>query len=359
MFDYKGRVMTLSHELEAVGADACIVSSMPNMRYYSGFTGDSGVLLVKGDERYLFTDSRYREQAMQQAPDYVYNEFANRSEMWKAVKTVLDQKGWNTLGFEDETILYTDYLAMTEQLPATWRGMSAAMNRQRAFKDEEEQRRMWRAGEISDEAFTHMLSFIRPGISEIDIAIELEFYMRKHGAEANAFDPIIASGENGSKPHAVPSQRLVQTGELITMDFGALYEGYCADMTRTVALGDLAEKAVSVYNIVHKAQLTVCENLQAGMTGREVDAIARDIITDAGYGNCFGHGLGHSLGIEIHENPRFSRTDDTVIEAGMMMTVEPGIYIDGEFGVRIEDFGLITDQGYKAFSHSNKELIYI
>lgn len=351
--------LTRSKQLVANGGmDAFLVSSMSNMRYYSGFTGDSGVLLVGRDERFLVTDFRYREQAMEEASGYVYVECSAERPLWRAVAELAAALNASTLGFEEDHMVYGAYWAMTEQVKGEWQAASCIMAAQRAVKDGEELALMRRAAQIGDEAFAHMLTYIQPGMTEKDIALELEFFMRRAGASGNSFDPIVASGPNGSRPHAVPGMREIQ-GDMITLDFGCVVEGYCSDMTRTIAVGRLAEEPLSVYNIVLKAQMAAAEAARAGMSGRETDAVARNIIADYGYREHFGHGLGHSLGIDVHEEPRYSPSCPDEIRAGTMMTIEPGIYLDGRYGVRIEDFGVVTPEGFEAFCRSPKELLYI
>ena len=229
----------------------------------------------------------------------------------------------------------------------------------RMVKDEEELAAMKEAQRVTDEAFSEILNDIKPGVAECEIAAKLTYLMARKGAECNSFDPIVACGANGSKPHAIPSQALIQKGQFVTMDFGCVVGGYCSDMTRTVAVGQPTDEMKFVYDTVLKAQLAGIAAAHGGVTGAEIHNIGAKIIADAGYGDYFGHGFGHSLGIEIHENPRFSPLWDKVIPAGACLSAEPGIYLPGKFGVRIEDVIMLTDDGCIDITRSPKELIIL
>ena len=229
----------------------------------------------------------------------------------------------------------------------------------RAAKDEEEFARMVKAQEITDKAFAEICKFIQPGVTEQEIAAKLVYDMMRFGAHKTSFDPIVASGPNGSRPHAVPGPRKVQKGEFITMDFGCIYEGYCSDMTRTVALGEIDDDKKKVYDTVLKAQLAGIAASKAGVPGTEIHAAAAKVIEDAGYGRFFGHGYGHSVGIEIHESPNANTRDTTPMPVGAMVSAEPGIYIPGQFGVRIEDVVHMEEGGNTDITHSPKELIIL
>ena len=210
---------------------------------------------------------------------------------------------------------------------------------------------------ITDKAFLHMLEIIKPGLCEKDLQLELDYFMLKNGATGLAFETILAAGANGSMPHAVPSMNVIKEGDFVTMDFGAAHNGYCSDMTRTVAVGKISEEQEKVYNLVLNAQLAAIDAVKAGVPCNSIDAVARDMIYGAGYEGRFGHGLGHSLGLEIHENPRFSPLCSDLTEAGIVMSVEPGIYLDGQFGVRIEDIVMVTEDGCDVITKSEKKLI--
>ena len=227
----------------------------------------------------------------------------------------------------------------------------------RQVKTREEQEILRQAEAIGDRAYAKVLPHLRPGISEKQVAAWLEFYMKEEGAEGFSFDTIAASGEHSAMPHAVPTDKVLAEGDFLTMDFGCLYRGYCSDMTRTVVIGQASDKQREIYETVLRAQETALQGIRPGMTGKEIDALARDVIVDAGYGECFGHALGHSVGLEIHECPNFSTKEKTVIQPGMVITVEPGIYVEGIGGVRIEDVVIITEDGCENITHSPKQLL--
>ena len=237
--------------------------------------------------------------------------------------------------------------------------LSDAIDAIRAVKSEEEFDAIRRAQVITDACFEHMLGYIKPGVREIDAALEMEVFMKSHGAGKLAFDTIFVSGAKTSLPHGVPGDKRIEAGDFVTMDFGANVDGYCTDMTRTVAVGHVSDEQKKVYDTVLKAQLACCGFAKAGYKGCEVDKVARDIIYGAGYEGCFGHGLGHAVGIEIHENPRYSPTCSDVIQSGMVMTIEPGIYLPGKFGVRIEDTTFVRPDGCEIVGKSPKELIVL
>ena len=233
-----------------------------------------------------------------------------------------------------------------------------AIRKQRIVKSDEEVKKICDAQAITDATFEHILPYIKEGVTEREIALEIEFFMRKEGADGNAFNPIVVTGANGSQCHGIPGNTQIKKGDLITMDTGAMLAGYHSDMTRTVALGYVNDEQRAIYNTVLKAQLAVIDGARPGMRCCDVDKIARDII-ETPYPNTFGHGLGHGVGFEIHEWPRFNKTDETICEPGMVITDEPGIYIPGKCGVRIEDMLLITDDGCRSLTHSPKELIIL
>ncbi len=229
----------------------------------------------------------------------------------------------------------------------------------RMKKDENEVKIIQDAANIADAAFAHIIHFIRPGLTELDVSNELEFFMRKQGATSSSFDMIVASGQRSALPHGVASEKIIEKGELVTLDFGAYYKGYCSDITRTVAVGKVSEELRAIYQTVLEAQLRGMSGIKPGLTGKQADALTRDYITEMGYGDYFGHSTGHGLGMEVHEGPALSMKSNTVLEPGMVVTVEPGIYIAGVGGTRIEDDTLITEDGNRSFTHSPKELLII
>lgn len=229
----------------------------------------------------------------------------------------------------------------------------------RMVKDEEELTQIEQAEHIGDAAFSHVLDILKPGVSEREIALELEFFMKKQGASKLSFDTIVASGPNGSMPHAQVTDRLLQSGDFVTMDFGCVYQGYCSDMTRTVAIGTPTDEMKKVYQIVLDANVRAMEQIAAGQKCSDIDAVARGYIAKQGYGTYFGHGLGHGVGLDIHEEPRFSPKCDVITTENMVITDEPGIYLPGQFGVRIEDLVVVKENGYRKLSQSEKQLIIL
>ncbi|MFC4777443.1 M24 family metallopeptidase [Paenibacillus sp. GCM10023252] len=350
------RVTQLREQLAKQGIPAVLIGSSVNRRYISGFTGSSGMVLITPQNNYLLTDFRYMTQAPQQAASYQVVEHAPKA--LETVRELLDAAGVKELAFEQDHVTYAEYAEWTKSLPGiTLRPVSGLIEQLRMIKDEDELRIMQEAAKLADDTFAHILGLLKPGMRESDLALEMEVYMRSHGATSSSFDTIVASGERSALPHGVASDRIVGVNEFVKFDFGAYYQGYCSDLTRTVVVGKPSDKHVDIYNIVLEAQLHCLANIRPGMTGKEADALTRDVITRYGYGDHFGHGTGHGLGMEIHEAPRLSKLSDTILTPGMTVTVEPGIYIPGFGGVRIEDDIVITDSGIKILTAYPKELI--
>ncbi|WP_438432208.1 M24 family metallopeptidase [Gorillibacterium sp. sgz500922] len=352
------RVQKLRKELANRQLDAILITNAYNRRYISGFTGTSGYVLVTADRAWFLTDFRYMEQAGLQAVGFEIVE--HQPKAIATVKELLNGVRITRLAVEQDDLSYGTYqdyqnaLGDIQLVP-----VSGIVERLRMFKEEAELDVLQEACDLADRTFTHILPFLKPGAIETDIALEMEMFMRKNGAVSSSFDTIIASGERSAMPHGVASGKALAMGELITMDYGALYKGYCSDITRTVALGKVPDKLREIYEIVLEANLTCIANLKPGMTGKEGDALARDLIAKAGYGDRFGHGTGHAVGLEIHENPRLSLQCDTVLEPGMVVTVEPGIYLPGLGGVRIEDDVVITETGVRVLTRASKEFLEI
>ncbi|WP_379128774.1 M24 family metallopeptidase [Paenibacillus sp. sgz500958] len=348
------RVSKLRGVLQEHGLDAMLITSGINRRYLSGFTGSSGYILVTADDCYLLTDFRYMTQATNQAAGLSIVEHGPK--FIDTVRELLPKGGQGRIGFEQDDVTFSAYTAYAEALkPAELVGVSKAVENLRMFKDAEELVIMGRAADLADDTFRHILNVIKPGMTERDVDLEMEFYMRTHGATSSSFDTIVASGERSAMPHGVASSRVIQGNEFVTFDFGALLDGYCSDLTRTIALGSPDPKLKEIYDIVLEAQLHALAHIKPGMTGRECDALARDIITRYGYGDQFGHSTGHGLGMEVHEWPRLSKLSDDILQPGMVVTVEPGIYLPGIGGVRIEDDVVITESGISLLTHSSKD----
>ncbi len=350
------RVARLRALLATTNGDALLVTHAVNRRYLSGFTGSAGVLLITQGNAALITDFRYRDQAPQQAQGF---EIIEHGKVMNAtIADVLGQWGVKTLLFEDADMTFASYRALEQAVGSVQLQPAGGLVEQlRTVKDEGEIAIMQEAADLADRAFDHILGFIKPGVTEAQIALELEVFMRSQGATSSSFDTIVASGERSALPHGVASDKAIGRDEFVKLDFGAYYKGYCSDITRTVVVGKPSDKHREIYGIVLEAQQYALEHLAPGMTGKEGDALTRDIITRYGYGECFGHGTGHGLGMEIHEAPRLSLTGDTVLTPGMTVTVEPGIYLPGFGGVRIEDDVVITESGIHILTRSPKHLI--
>lgn len=338
--------------------DAMLCSSTPGERYAVGLHGEGYAIIAPNAARYI-TDPRYSEVAK----DTVRNaEVCIIGQGHSAVDTLnefIDAHGVKTLGIEEGYISLGQYEQLKSGLHAKLVPAGELVNTLRASKDEEELALMLEAQRITDETFTAMLDYIQPGMTEAHIAAKLVFELLSRGAQKTSFDPIVASGPNGSKPHAIPGPRQVQKGDFITMDFGCIYGGYCSDMTRTIALGSVSDDQRKVYETVLAAQRAGIAVSKAGVPGSEIHNTAAKVIADAGYGRFFGHGYGHSLGLEIHETPNARPNDHTPMPLGAMVSAEPGIYIPGQFGVRIEDVVRMEKDGVTDITKSPKELIIL
>lgn len=348
----------IARELSAHDLDAMLVTSAPGEFYAAGFHGE-GAAVVTADKTWYYTDSRYIEAAQQQISGAQVGMIRTGETYRSLVEAIVQKAGIRRMGFEDNYMSVAEFGLWREGVSAELVPASELLETLRMVKDEHELAAMREAQRVTDEAFTEILNDIKPGVAECEIAAKLTYLMARKGAERNSFDPIVACGANGSKPHAVPGKALIEKGQFVTMDFGCVVGGYCSDMTRTIAVGEPTEEMRFVYATVLKAQLAGIAAAHGGVTGAQIHNIAAQVIADAGYGAYFGHGFGHSLGIEIHENPRFSPLWDKVIPAGACLSAEPGIYLPGKFGVRIEDVIMLTEEGCVDITHSPKELIIL
>ncbi|RKP57183.1 aminopeptidase P family protein [Cohnella endophytica] len=350
------RVASLRKLIAKSEGSALLVTHPVNRRYLSGFTGSSGVVLITADHAALVTDFRYREQAPQQAPGFQIVEHG--ADMNATVADLLRQWNVDALLIEEQDVTFATYRTMESAFtPVKLLPSEGIVEKLRTIKDESELAVMQEAADLADRAFAHILGFIKPGISEKAVALELEVFMRSQGATSSSFDTIVASGERSALPHGTASDRIIGRDEFVKLDYGAYYNGYCSDITRTIVVGKPSDKHREIYEIVKEAQQHALDQLRPGMTGVEGDALTRDIITRYGYGEYFGHGTGHGLGMEVHEAPRLSKTGNTVLAPGMVVTVEPGIYLPGFGGVRIEDDVVITERGIRILTSSPKHLI--
>lgn len=344
--------------LSKYDVDAMLVMNPYNMRYLSGYTGGCGYLYLSEHKNLILTDSRYTIQANEEATDFSVVEVSGTDGYINAINALVIEEKVKKLAFEARELSFAEYMKWAEKLNIkNLVPVADDFTNLRQIKKDWELERLKKAEEIGDLAFEKILNVIQPGMTELQIAAHLEFFMKEAGAEGLSFDTIVASGVNSAMPHAVPTQKKVEPGDFITMDFGCIYQGYCSDMTRTIVVGKASEEQKKIYRIVKDAQQAALDMIRAGFKGCEIDKAARDLIAGQGYGKCFGHGLGHSVGLYIHEEPRLSPTCDQVIQAGMIETVEPGIYIKDFGGVRIEDMVCVTQDGYMNFAHSDKNLI--
>ena len=352
----------LQSELRGAGAQAALIASDVNRRYFTGMKSSAGTLLVFPDAAYLIIDFRYIEKARAVVKDCEVILQGGGGELYRQIQQLCDKHGAEVIAVEADRMTLAEADKLSEELDCTL-DMSDmlcnAVGQIRMIKTPEQIEKMIAAQRIAEQGLTHMYEFIKPGVTEKEIQLELDFYMLSHGAEALSFDTIALSGENTSMPHGVPSEKKVREGEFVLMDFGAVVDGYHSDMTRTVCVGEPTDKMREVYNIVLEAQSRALSAVKAGMTGSELDAVARDYIAANGYGEAFGHSLGHGVGVEIHEEPYASPSGDTTLRDGMIVTVEPGIYLPGEFGVRIEDFVVVRENGCSNMTLADRSLVIL
>ena len=351
----------LQAAMKTAGAEAIVVSSEVNQRYLSGLNYTDGFVVVLPEKAFLLADFRYIEDARTTVDASDFDIVMPDRSMLAYVAAILKDYAVKTVHFEEATLSY----ALLERFKKTFEGVelqsggSKLIDGLRLYKDEAEIEKMTRAQKLTDDAFAHILNFINPDRTEVEVALELEFFMRAHGSEGTAFDTIAVSGTQSSRPHGVPRPVKLEKG-FFTMDFGARVDGYCADMTRTVVIGKADEEIKRLYNTVLLAQTTAIDSLRVGLPCAEADKIARDIIDNAGYKGLFGHSLGHGVGLYIHEAPRFASSvpADELLKPGHVVTVEPGIYIEGKYGCRIEDMiAVLPDGTIHDFTKSPTELI--
>ncbi|MBS4199638.1 aminopeptidase P family protein [Bacillus sp. FJAT-49732] len=352
-----GKLEKLREQFKQSNIDGFLITSTYNRRYMSNFTGTAGVALISFDRALFITDFRYTEQAVKQAEGYEI--VKHTGPITQEVAEKVKELGIKKLGFEQDHMPFSAWKQYEEAIEAELIPISNVIENLRMIKDSHEISILKEAADIADAAFKHILDFIKPGKTELEVTNELEFFMRKCGATSSSFDIIVASGWRAALPHGVASDKIIEKGDFVTMDYGALHKGYVSDITRTVAIGEPSDKLKEIYNITLEAQLRAMEQIKPGMSGIEADAIARDYITEKGYGEHFGHSLGHGIGLEVHEGPGLSYRSEGKLVPGMVVTVEPGIYLPGIGGVRIEDDTLITASGNETLTHSTKELIIL
>lgn len=339
------------------GFDAILLSSPANRFYATGFHSSAGIALISKNRAVFATDFRYFEDAGSKIQGFELEMTRSDRKYTDIINDFCGTEGIKTLGFEAAAMSYAEYLDYSGKLDAEMTPENGMMAELRMVKHDFELSRIEAAQRIAEGAFDKILDVIKPGIRECDIAAELDYLMRKGGATGAAFDTIVVSGGNGSLCHGVPGERKIEDGDFITMDFGCLWGGYCSDMTRTVAVGHVSDEMRMVYDTVLRAQLAALDAARAGIIGADLHKVAADIIAEAGYGEYFGHSLGHSLGIDVHDGAGAQPTNDKPLPEGTVVTIEPGIYIPGRFGVRIEDFVVLTKDGCRNFMRAEKKLI--
>ena len=352
------RLTALRALLQQKGLDAVVVTKYVNLHYFSGFRGDDTTLVITKDEALLITDNRYTEQAEKQAPLFTVVE--HRHGLLKKTAELIAKLGCRSVGFEGRSMVYADYRVLKDMLAGIDFGTMLDLDALRQVKDEEEIACIRRACSFADKAFEDIVHFIRPGRTEIEVAARLEQVMREAGSEKPSFDTIVASGLRGSMPHGTATEKVIEAGDFVTMDYGAKYQGYCSDITRTVCVGEATARQREVYGAVLGAQELVLSLIAPGKSGKEIDAASREFLKKYDLAQYFGHGLGHSLGLEIHEEPRLSPSSTCEhLAVGMLITDEPGVYLPGWGGLRIEDTVLVTATGSERLTKSSKQLVEI
>lgn len=355
---YKSRLDALRSFLEKESCDGIVLTKLSNIRYFSGFRGDDTALFITADACYLVTDSRYTEQAGSEAPDYEIVE--QREGLLRRLGELISSSNAKEVAFEGDAMTFLAHEQLLQFLEGVSFQKSLSVDFLREIKNATEIELIQKACDIADAAFAKVLEFIRPSVRETEVAAQLEYAMRLEGADGTSFNTIVASGLRGSMPHGTATEKKIEPGDFVTMDFGAKYQGYCSDITRTICVGQATERQREVYAAVLATQKRVLEEIAPGKSGKEIDRVAREELKKAHLEEYFTHGLGHSLGLEIHEEPRLSRYSKCeALRPGMLITDEPGVYISGWGGLRIEDTVLVTPDGCRPLTQSKKELIEI
>lgn len=354
---YQKRLDKMRHILEQQQLESLLVSRPENVYYLSNFSGGEGQLLITGDETYLFADGRYEEQALQESPCCKFILF--KKYFTAALADVSESLGLRETGFEQGYLTHLRWVNLKNSLAVKLRPVKGFVEKLRLVKDEDEIALIREAGAITASAFRSVLGEMRSGRSEQEIAALLEYFMRRQGSGPVAFETIVASGERGALPHGTASQKIIERGELVTMDLGATYQGYAADLTRTVCAGTVSAKQREVYEIVREAQERGIGAVRSGVSAAQVDSAARNFLAAAGYGDYFVHSLGHGVGLSVHEEPRLAQQEDLVLQPGMVITIEPGVYIPRWGGARIEDTVLVREDGCEILTPVTKDLVVV
>ena len=353
----KKRINSVQAKLKP--SQSALITDETSIFYFTGFPHSEGYLFITADSSFLLVDFRYIEAAENAVKTSDVVIFSNP---FDKLNDLIAANNIEEVCLENDKVTLSAFKAMKDAIKATLIDsslLSDTIGELRIIKSDDEILKLKKAQDIAEKAYLKVLEMVKPGVTEHEIALELEYLMKKNGAEKIAFDLITVTGKKTSLPHGVPSDVEVKEGDFITFDIGAVYEGYHSDMTRTVVVGNASDEQKRIYDIVLKAHLEGLKAVKAGVNAFDVDKVCRDIITEAGYGEYFGHGTGHGVGLEIHEEPRVSPKGNTILKPGMIITVEPGIYLPDKFGVRIEDTVLVTEEGYETFAHIPKDLIII
>jgi Xaa-Pro aminopeptidase len=340
--------------------DALLVTDITNVRYLTGFTGSTAAAFISEGSAVILVDPRYTLQASQETQGFEVREYTGKPTL-QAAAELIDELSPSRLGFEADNLTYLQHKNLKKYISGSTKLVATAdiISNLRYIKDAGEIKLMRKAVEIADKTFEYIITFIKPGMKERDVAIEIDTHMRRLGAEGPSFDTILAAGPNSAYPHAKPGDSKLKNGQFVKMDYGAYYNQYASDLTRTIVLGKATSKMKEIYDTVREAQLRAIAAIKPGLRGKDIDAVARNYITEKGYGENFGHGLGHSLGRLVHDGPGLSMTSDIVLQPGMVMTVEPGIYIEGLGGVRIEDDVVVAEKGSEILTKATKEMIVL
>lgn len=356
------RVEQFVEKIEKMGVEAAIIynveySSKPSTYYLSGFTGSFSVLVISREKQFIITDSRYLEQVKQQTSFEVVEYKGN--DIFESVRAVVDDLKPKTIGLEFQRVSHNVFLKLNEKIKANFVSIDSVIDTMRTVKSQEEIDNIKKAITVSEKAYLKTLECIKEDMTEMELAAEFEYNMKKFGAQGIAFETIVISGPRTSMPHGRPSNKKIKRNEPITFDFGAVVNGYCADITRTIVFGKADDEFKRIYQTVYEAQTLALEKGSAKMSGKMLDSVARNHIESKGYGRYFGHGLGHGLGIEVHESPRVNQSNQELLPQNAVVTIEPGIYIEGKYGVRIEEDVVVSESSLERLTSLSRELVEV
>lgn len=354
------RLQRLRKILKEKNMDACIITGRANTIYLSGFTGSTSVMLIGLDKAWLVVDFRYTIQAKEQAFEGI--EVVEQQEsFYNTINGLMAHHSIESVGFEGNVLTFSEYQKMKINLnkAKSFVSLEGLIDKLRIIKDEEEIESIQQAVLLGDKVFDHIIKFIKPGMKETDVSSEMEYTMRKLGAKGPSFETIVGAGYRSAMCHGTATDNVIKNGDAVVLDFGVIYRNYCSDMTRTIFIGEPNSELRKIYGIVRKAQEEALASIVSGMKASDADKVARDIIAKSGYGEAFGHSLGHGVGVEIHEEPRLSVKSEDILTDGMVFSVEPGIYVEGLGGVRIEDMVVLVDGKPRNFTTSSKDMIII